>query len=85
KYDPALYQRQAQLSAPDEYGFGQVEKFDKYVFDTKPTNTKEKYVVVGYPEDFDTTKLDLTKLQKIKVGTEEIFWICDYRCFDKSE
>lgn len=74
---PADYQRHADLSAPDEYGFGQVEKFNKFQFSVPANASKEKNVIiVGYPDDFDQfTDIDTRKIQKIKVGIEEIFWI----------
>ncbi len=76
KYDPVRYQRQAKISAPDRYGFGQVAKFDKFefrfVFDPK----LKKSVFIGYPEGFNNAPQEvLNKVKKIKVGTEEIFWI----------
>ncbi len=76
KYDPKSYQKQAKISGPDRYGFGQVAKFDKFefhfVFDLK----LKKSVFIGYPESFnDAPQEILDKVKKIKVGTEEIFWI----------
>ncbi len=48
QYPPEQYQKQATLSPPDEYGFGQVKRFDKFVFtyidpDKAPLNS----VVIG--------------------------------------
>lgn len=82
KYDPARYQKQAQLSAPDEYGFGQVEKFDKFVFEIPATVPPgEKSLVVGFPVDDFLSKAtplpNLDQVEKIKIGTEEIFWLYD--------
>jgi hypothetical protein len=76
-FPPAEYQKQAKLSAPDEYGFGQVESFDKFKFSVPGDAIREKNVViVGYPDDFNQfTTIDKRKIQKIKVGTEEMFWI----------
>lgn len=75
-FDPESYQKQAKISAPDQYGFGQVAKFDKFefrfVFDPK----LKKSVFVGYPESFNNASSEvLNKISKIKVGTEEIFWL----------
>lgn len=76
KYPPEKYQTQASLTGPDEYGFGQVEKFDKFTFSTNPISKDHKsYVIVGYPDDFNGMKIDKSKLKKIQIGTEEIFWI----------
>jgi len=75
-FDPANYQKQAKISTPDQYGFGQVGKFDKFefrfVFDPK----LKRSVFIGYPEGFNNADQEvLNKIKKIKVGTEEIFWI----------
>ena len=56
----------------DEYGFGQVEKFDKFIFDL-PTKEENNSVVVGFPDDFPNT--NKSNLKEIKVGTETIFYI----------
>jgi len=54
KYPPEKYQKEAQLSAPDEYGFGQVEKFDKYTFEFKdPSLLKNGEVVIGSRNNFE--------------------------------
>src|SRR3989338_8270757 len=73
QFPPEKYQKQAQLSAPDEYGFGQVDRFDKFVFNTNISKEDKRYVVIGYPEDF--TELKITPGKKIRSGTEEIFGI----------
>ena len=75
-FEPADYQKQAKISAPDEYGFGQVGKFDKFEFkfDYKPEFRKT--VSIGYPESFNDFKPEvLSKIKKIIVGGEEIFLI----------
>ena len=75
-FDPATYQKQAKISSPDQYGFGQVGRFDKFEFTSKLDLSLKKTVFVGYPELFNHAKEDvLNKIKKIKVGTEEIFWI----------
>ncbi len=78
-YPPAKYQSQAQLSEPDEYGFGQVEKFDKFVFRFYEPKPGERVAVIGMPELDYVNKHDkfpqLDKVKKITSGTEEIFWI----------
>ena len=76
QYPPQKYQKQAQLSPPDEYGFGQIEKFDKFIFSFKNPKDIKNGVVVGYPEDFgELTCEEKQKLKIIKISTEEIFWI----------
>ena len=75
-FDPTGYQKQAKISAPDEYGFGQIGKFDKFEFNFKFDPKLRRSVFIGYPEGFnDTSQEVLNKIKKIKVGTEEIFWI----------
>ncbi|GIW64224.1 MAG: hypothetical protein KatS3mg092_0157 [Patescibacteria group bacterium] len=73
KYPPEKYQKIAQLTPPDQYGFGQVKEFDKFYFDTWPVKEKNNYVIIGFPDDFDlkTEK----NLKEIKIGTETIFLI----------
>ncbi|GAB4219363.1 MAG: hypothetical protein Fur009_5160 [Candidatus Microgenomates bacterium] len=73
KYPPEKYQKQAKLSNPDEYGFGQVNEFDKFYFETWPIKEKNKYVIIGYPDDFDLK--NEKNLKEIKIGTETIFLI----------
>jgi hypothetical protein len=73
KYDPATYQKQATLTAPDQYGFGQVERFDKYNFNFSLQNMNAKDVYVGYPDDFPG--ISESEVDKIKIGTQDIFWI----------
>jgi 4-amino-4-deoxy-L-arabinose transferase-like glycosyltransferase len=76
KYSPALYQKQAKLSAPDQYGFGQVESYDKFIFNfTNPLNAPRRTSIIGYPDDFQGINVDNHKIKKIIVGGQEIFWI----------
>ena len=76
-YPPALYQKQAKLSPPDEYGFGQVEEFDKFKFSVAPIDPGKNVAVVGFPDDFSPgmTPAEKESIKIIKVGTEEMFWI----------
>lgn len=73
KYNPILYQKQANLSAPDEFGFGQVEKFDKFDFNFQYDPFKKNAVSIGYPDDFGNEKP--VGAQEINIGTEKVFWI----------
>jgi len=53
KYPPEKYQKEAHLSASDEYGFGQVEKFDKFVFEFKnPELLQKGEVLIGSRDNF---------------------------------
>ena len=73
QYPPEIYQKEAILSSPDEYGFGQVEKFDKFIFNIPNEKNINNSVIVGFPDDFSEAEKLNTK--KIKIGTEEIFYI----------
>ena len=86
-YPPEKYQGQAQLTAPDEYGFGQVEKFDKFVFDFPKPVKGENSVIIGFPEnDFKANSGNFPKLEKVKKirsGIEEIFWVYENPVLNK--
>ena len=77
KYPPADYQKSATLSELDEYGFGQVEKYDKFIFSLPQNAINEKNaVLIGYPDDFNQfPTIPKESIKVIKVGSEEIFWI----------
>ena len=60
KYDPEMYQKQAMLTAPDEYGFGQVEKFDKFIFEFK------------WPKDLQKTQYSSVRLTISKIFLNNI-------------
>lgn len=75
-FDPTSYQKQAKISAPDKYGFGQIAKFDKFEFHFVYDPKLKRTVSVGYPESFNEAPPEvLAKIKKIIVGGEEIFWI----------
>lgn len=73
KYPPEKYQKIAKLSAPDRFGFGQVEGFDKFIFSISSNTQTKKAVLIGYPDDFSLE--ENSSLKRIKVGTETIFLI----------
>lgn len=73
--DPASYQRQAKITGPDKYGFGQVDQFDKFNFKFNFDKNAKRSVFIGYPDEFKELQIDQRKIKKIKIGTEEIFWI----------
>ena len=53
QFPPEEYQKQASLSAADEYGFGQVEKFDKFIFEFKdPEKLGKDEVTIGSRDNF---------------------------------
>lgn len=61
KYPPEKYQIQARLTALNQFGFGWVENFDKYIFadigDTSKLSSDTLYI--GAPEDFANIKSPL--------------------------
>lgn len=74
-YPPEKYQPQANLSGPDEYGFGQVEKFDKFVFSFPQKIVGTNEVVIGAPKDFDNKLFNIDKVKKININGVDRFWI----------
>ncbi len=75
-YPPQEYQKQATLSAPDQFGFGQVEKFDKFNFTIPAQAFRQKHVaIICYPDDFNNIPLDQHRLKKIIINNFPIFWI----------
>ena len=80
KYDPESYQRQASLTPPDEYGFGQVEKFDKFIFEFKwPKDLQKNSALIGSVDDFknipEQYKVDSSKLTSVRNYSEIMFQI----------
>lgn len=77
KYNPSDYQKKAQLSAPDQYGFGQVKALDKLQFEFPFNKDKKGVVWIGYPDDYQFLEntIDFSKFKKIKFDNEDIFWI----------
>jgi len=73
-YPPEKYQAQAKLSTPDQYGFGQVEDFDKFVFSFNLPKDEKSYVSIAYPHDF-IGRVNPLMIKKIKQNKTEIFWI----------
>jgi len=77
-YPPSSYQKEAFLSAPDEFGFGQVEKFDKFIFSFQIPQKEKRVALIGYADDFPNPPNNIfepSRIKKIKVGEQEIFWI----------
>ncbi len=74
KYPPAKYQKVAHLSPPDQYGFGQVMGFDKFIFSMNPIEQNKKVVLIGYPDDFGgLSDSEKSTFQKIIIRTQEMF------------
>ena len=73
QYPPEIYQKESSLSSADQYGFGQVEKFDKFIFDLSNGKDLKNSVVIGFPDEF--SDIEKPYLKEIKVGTEIIFYI----------
>lgn len=62
-YSPTKYQKDAQLSAPDEYGFGQVARFDKFTFVFKdPEKLQKNEVTIGSRDNFQGLKKNYNPL-----------------------
>ncbi|OGK62026.1 hypothetical protein A2334_04105 [Candidatus Roizmanbacteria bacterium RIFOXYB2_FULL_38_10] len=77
---PKEYQKQASLTPADEYGFGQVEKFDKFIFEFKwPRDVEKNSVIVGSIDDFKNMpselKIEPDKLKSVQVFSETMFQI----------
>lgn len=78
RYPPQKYQTQANLTIPDQYGFGQIKSFDKFIFNFPRSKDQPKAVVIGFPDEFINLKdknFVIEHVKKIKIGTEEIFWV----------
>lgn len=75
QFDPEEFQKNARRSKPDEYGYTQVEGFDKFIFEIPSELKEENAYYIGFPEDFPDFESGFDGIKKIKVGLEEIFWI----------
>lgn len=71
--DPKIYQKNAKISEPDRYGFGQIGQFDKFKFNFNYNPSLRKTAFIGYPDEFMGAGLSDKKTKEIRVGTEEIF------------
>ncbi len=81
KYPPKQYQLQASLSELNEFGFGWVGSFDKYVFSDFPADFKSRddILFVGAPADFVEIKNPLYEIN-YPDGTGA-FYIADKKSF----
>ena len=74
QYPPKKYQKESSLSSVDQYGYGQVEKFDKFIFKLPSGKQPKNSVVIGYPDDFtDTEKNNLKAIKLISTLPNHIF------------
>lgn len=78
KFDPHTYQKMARLTDADEYGFGQVERFDKYEFNI-PSPIPPGSLVIGAPSDLPNyeslSRLDPKQLEYVsKAGHQSFFF-----------
>jgi len=71
KYPPQKYQKQANTSPIDQYGFSQAEKFDKFIFNLDYKKSEKNIAVIGRPHDFSYDK----NIKKIFYLSEPIFFI----------
>lgn len=75
QYPPEKYQKVASLSPLDEYGFGQVDHFDKFIFNFDYPGLLPNSVLIGKPEEFAGSDIDRSLLKKIQVNGEDMFYI----------
>ena len=77
RYDPSRYQQTNHLSAPDKYGFGQVDVFDKYSF-SFPHVFAPGSVVVGIPDDLQNQEglagIDPKRIRWIRHKNHDVFF-----------
>ncbi len=75
QYDPAKYQKVANISGPDEFGYGQIAGFDKFHFKFDYNPSWKHVAYIGFPDEIKRITQDESKIKKIKIGTEDMFWI----------
>ncbi len=70
KYDPKKIQKQTYLGKVDQYGFRQVEKFDKFDFSLLVKKNEANYVLIGRPYEISEEQT-----KKININGIDVFWI----------
>lgn len=77
QYPPDRYQQVNHLGVLNEYGFGWVDKFDKYIFADFPNDmvNKKDTLFVGIPSDFHNIQKPLTAIYY--PNGEPAFYIAD--------
>jgi hypothetical protein len=73
-FPPQEYQKEASLTELDEYGFGQVERFDKFRFSFENPDRFESAVFIGFPDEFPED-VSRDNVIPIEVGKRDVFWI----------
>ncbi len=75
--EPSIYQKKALLTKPDEYGFGQIPSFDKYIFEFIPPDKLNPHtILIGSVDDFKNhPEINKNSLQNISVQGEPMFQI----------
>ncbi len=62
-YPPEQYQKQSHISAADEYGFGQVDGFDKFTFEfIDPEKAERNSIIIGSRDNFKGLKKEYNPL-----------------------
>ncbi len=74
QYPPQQYQTEASLTDLDEYGFGQVESYGKFLFNFQTPDPNESAVFIGYPEEFPDS-IKEPQVKKITIENQDVFWI----------
>ena len=77
QYPPDRYQSEAELSLPNEYGFGWVYGFDKYIFDDIPSKNKlvDNVLYIGVPVDIWSSQIQSKPVEPVDgivLGEDEI-------------
>lgn len=80
-YPPEKYHRLASLTNADEYGFGQVERFDKFTFEfIDPAKAKPGSIIIGSVDNFKGVMLAKPDtLKTIAINGEPMFQIYEVR------
>lgn len=81
QYPPEKYQPQAKLGQLDEFGFGWVRSFDKYIFDDFPLDLAERRntLFIGAPVNFYKLKKPLSTIYY--PNGDVAFYLADHSSF----
>ena len=80
-YPPEKYHPQAKLSSLNEFGFGWVRSFDKYIFDDFPSDLAERRntLFIGAPVNFSKLKKPLSTIYY--PDGSKAFYFADHNSF----